>query len=93
MTTHPPVCMRSPYPPIIMRRRPTIHVKPGGLLLLVATCVAVQTGCQKPLLSPRDERTQYDRFDSVRNEFAGQEIEDDFGRKRPNLRARLTPKG
>lgn len=49
-------------------------------------------GCAKPLFSPEDERTQFDRFDVVRNQYASQNIEDEYGRKRPNLRARLLPK-
>ncbi|MFN0011692.1 MAG: hypothetical protein ACKVS8_08635 [Phycisphaerales bacterium] len=49
-------------------------------------------GCAKPLLSPDDERTQYARYDALRNQYAPQFVEDEFGRQRPNLRARLSPK-
>ncbi len=49
-------------------------------------------GCGKPLFSPKDQRTQYDRFDAVRGQYEPQDIEDEFGRKRPNLRGRLLPK-
>lgn len=58
----------------------------------VAAC-ALLAGCSKPLFSPEDERSPFDRFDTVRNQFAPQYIEDEFGAKKPNIRARLTPKG
>ena len=72
------------------------HIRPprrvafalGALLL----CPLLLSGCAKPLFSPEDERTPFDRFDSVRNQFAQQEVFDEFGRKRPNLRGRLTPR-
>lgn len=49
-------------------------------------------GCSKPLLSPEDERTQFARYDALRNQYAPQFVEDEYGRQRPNLRARLSPK-
>jgi hypothetical protein len=55
-----------------------------GLLLLA--------GCKKPLLSPDDERSQFDRYDAIRNQRAPQSVYDEFGRKRPNLRPRLLSK-
>lgn len=55
-------------------------------------CLCVLSACQAPLLSPRDERTQFDRYDRVRNEYATQFVEDEYGVKHPNLRARLRPK-
>lgn len=68
--------------------------------LPVAGIVAILTlgagilagGCGKPLLSPLDERSQYDRYDRVRNKYAPQYVMDEFGRERPNLRGRLAPK-
>ena len=50
-------------------------------------------GCQKPLFSPKDERSQFDRYDLSRSQYAPQYVEDEFGRKEPNLRGRLEPKG
>ncbi len=50
-------------------------------------------GCSKPLFSPKEERSPFDRFNEVRNQQVPQTVEDEFGRRRPNLRARLTPKG
>lgn len=63
----------------------------AAMSLGVAAALAL-SGCAKPLFSPEDERTQYDRFDVVRNQHAAQNIVDEYGRKRPNLRARLLPK-
>lgn len=60
----------------------------AGLLVWLATA----GGCSKPLLSPADERSQYDRYDAVRSQYASQYTEDEFGRRRPNLRGRLSPK-
>lgn len=49
-------------------------------------------GCSSPLLSPDEARSQYDRYDAVRNQHASQYQEDEFGARKPNLRARLLPK-
>lgn len=61
----------------------------GGLVLAAGFWLA---GCGKPLLSPLDERSQYDRYDRVRNKYAPQYVMDEFGREQPNLRGRLAPK-
>ena len=58
--------------------------------LLIA--VVLLAGCAKPLLSPSEERSPYDRYDAVRNKHAPQYIEDDYGRRQPNLRGRLEPR-
>jgi len=49
-------------------------------------------GCAKPLLSPDEPRTQYDRYDAVRSQYAQQYVYDEWGKRKPNLRARLLPK-
>lgn len=70
-------------------------IKPRAALLILLALSAAHAplaGCAKPLLSPTDERTQYDRYDRVRNKFAQQYIEDEYGRRQPNLRGRLSPK-
>lgn len=61
----------------------------GLALLAAATSFA---GCAKPLLSPTEERTPYDRYDAVRHRHAPQYIEDEYGRRQPNLRGRLEPR-
>ncbi|MCC6229318.1 MAG: hypothetical protein IT432_08845 [Phycisphaerales bacterium] len=59
----------------------------GALLV-----VGVITGCYDPLLTPDEERSQYDRYDAIRDQRAPSYIEDEFGRRQPNLRARLLEK-
>ena len=58
------------------------------LVLALSLCA----GCKKPLLSPDEERSQFDRYDAVRNQRAPQYVFDEFGRRRPALRERLLPK-
>ncbi len=60
--------------------------------LLITLASAALAGCQKPLLSPADERTPYDRYDAIRNQAADQFVYDEYGRRRPNLRERLLPR-
>lgn len=62
-------------------------------ILSGAIFVACFAGCAKPLLSPDEERTQFDRYDKVRNQHPDQYVYDEFGRRRPNIRGRLLPKG
>ena len=62
----------------------------AGALALLAACALV--GCQKPLFSPSEERTPFDRFDAMRNQQAPQYVEDEYGRRQPNLRSRLLPR-
>ena len=59
-----------------------------GLLLLAGALV----GCEKPLLAQEDERSPFDRYDMIRNQFSEQYVMDPFGRRKPNLRERLLPK-
>lgn len=49
-------------------------------------------GCSKPLLSPSEQRTPFDRYDAIRGGYAPQYVEDKYGRQQPNLRGRLSPK-
>ncbi len=58
-------------------------------LMVGVGLVVMAVGCTKPLLSPNEPRSQYSRYDLVRGRFAPQYIEDEFGRKMPNLRGRL----
>lgn len=57
--------------------------------VLAAGAGLLSGGCGKPLLSPNEPRSQYSRYDLVRGQYAPQYIEDEFGRKLPNLRGRL----
>ncbi len=49
-------------------------------------------GCSRPLLAPSEERTPFDRYDNVRGRYAPQYIENEYGRREPNLRGRLGSK-
>ena len=65
---------------------------PALCAAVLALGVCAVAGCRKPLLSPDEERSQFDRYDAVRNQRAPQYVTDEFGRRHPNLRARLLPK-
>lgn len=60
----------------------------GAAIVVLGTA----SGCSRPLLSPSEERTPFDRYDAVRGNYSPQYIEDKFGRRQPNLRGRLSPK-
>ena len=47
------------------------------------------SGCADPLLTPDEPRSQFDRYDAIRDQRAPSYVDDEFGRKRPNLRGRL----
>lgn len=64
----------------------------AALALLGAGACAGLSGCSKPLFSPEEYRSQYDRFDAARGEYAEQYSFDAYGRRRPNLRGRLAPR-
>lgn len=64
----------------------------GWIALGSLTLVGSLCGCAKPLFSPEEYRSQYDRFDAARGEYAEQYSFDAFGRRRPNLRGRLAPR-
>jgi hypothetical protein len=56
---------------------------------MALAAISLLAACQKPLLSPDDERSPYDRYDAIRAERAAPYVEDEFGRRKPNLRGRL----
>lgn len=72
-----------------MSKRPAILLFLRTASLLGA---ATLSACAQPLLSPSDERSPFDRYDGVRSQHAPQQLEDEYGRLRPNLRGRLAPK-
>ncbi|MDX2146649.1 MAG: hypothetical protein SFZ23_03925 [Planctomycetota bacterium] len=61
-------------------------------LMVAVAAVGAVPGCQKPLLRPDEERSQFDRYDMIRERRAPPFIEDEFGNRRPNIRGRLEPK-
>lgn len=65
----------------------------GSVVAVLVGGVGVGGGCKsKPLLSPDYERSQFDRYDRVRDQYAAQYVFDEFGRRRPNLSGRLMPR-
>lgn len=65
----------------------TAAMRRSAPILVLLT--GVLAACGQPLLSPKDERSQYDRYDRVRNDYAPQYVMDVYGRKLPNVRERL----
>ena len=45
--------------------------------------------CQKTLLKKDDPRSPFDRYNQTRSQHAPPFLEDEFGRRTPNLRDRL----
>lgn len=72
-------------------KRPA-RTTPARWLLACAFFALGIGGCAKPLLSPSEPRSPFDRYDAVRNRHAPQYIEDEYGRQQPNLRGRLEPR-
>jgi len=64
----------------------------AACLTIAAWAVVTMTGCTKPLLSPDEPRSQYDRYDQIRAQRSPSYLEDEYGRRRPNLYGRLTVK-
>jgi hypothetical protein len=62
-----------------------------GVPLVLAALTALPA-CQRPLFDPNEGRSQYDRYDGIRAQYAPQFIENEYGQRIPNLRARLSPK-
>lgn len=60
----------------------------AGLWLLLAGMCALP-GCVEPLLPEKEDRSQFDGYDRARDRTVDQYRQDEFGRRRPNLRARL----
>ena len=61
-------------------------------LVVLAVLGAVSAaGCNKPLFPENSARTQFETYDRLRQQSTPLEEEDEFGQKRPALRARLAP--
>lgn len=71
-------------------RRATNHTR--WWVSLLAPLVVVLTGCADPILSDKEPRSQYDRYDAVRDQYAPQWVTNEYGEKRVNLRGRLLPR-
>ncbi|MEO1585032.1 MAG: hypothetical protein AAFR96_10745 [Planctomycetota bacterium] len=56
-------------------------------VILAGVCVSI--GCNRSLFRQNDERSPYARYDRLRSQEAAPYRFDEFGRRVPNLRARL----
>lgn len=75
-----------------VKTRPISYtIRAVGLCAACAMALGM-VGCAKPLLSPAEERSQFDRYDAMRAQHSPQYIENEYGRREPNLRGRLSPK-
>lgn len=68
-------------------------VRLAGLAACGAAALLVLGACRGSPLTRNEPHSQYDRYDTIRNQRAEQYVEDKFGRMIPNLRGRLSPKG
>lgn len=71
--------------PADRRTRPVVLV----IAATLTTAVGGLTGCARPLLSPEEPRSQYDRSDRLRGRSAPPYVTNEFGDRRPNVRGRL----
>lgn len=55
-------------------------------------CLLGASGCRTALLANGEERSQFDRYDRVREQAPSPYYQDEYGRRRPNLRGRLLPR-
>ncbi|GAB4386113.1 MAG: hypothetical protein Kow0022_14260 [Phycisphaerales bacterium] len=55
----------------------------------LAAVLVGAAGCRAPLLVNGEERSQFDRYDRVRDQAPSPYFVDEYGRRRPNLRGRL----
>ena len=58
-------------------------------LAAAAAVGAGATGCGEALIDDNQERSQYDRYDALRDQRPPAAVEDEFGNRKPNLRGRL----
>lgn len=54
--------------------------------------LATLSACSSPLLAPDESRSQFDRYDTVRNQHADQYTLNKYLRRQPNLEGRLSHK-
>ena len=62
------------------------------LVLLALLLPGMLAGCQRALFPENTPRTQFDKYDVMRNRFTPETEPDVFGNPQPALRARLAPR-
>lgn len=61
-------------------------------VVLIVSCVVVGSslcGCARSVFRPDDDRTPFDRYNRSRSQQPVPFLEDEYGRRTPNLRGRL----
>lgn len=78
---------------MIARHPPTRSV-PLRAIAIVGAAVLGSTiaGCANPLLPEKEDTSQFAAYDRARGVTVPPFVEDEFGRRRPNLRGRLLPR-
>ncbi len=61
----------------------------AGCVLLASLMAMLPAGCHEPVLTPDEHRSQYDRFDAVRDQRAPSYYMNEYGQRKPNIRPRL----
>lgn len=84
----PAKCVENDQSPV-HRNRGTSRIGLAGSAVVVVMALTVIGGCQKTALRPNDSRSQFDQYDQARNQRAQPFLEDEFGRRTPNLSERL----
>jgi hypothetical protein len=59
-----------------------------GVLAWAALSAAL-AGCSEPLFPESEDRSQFAGYDRARDQLVPPYVEDEFGRRHPNLRGRL----
>lgn len=62
---------------------------PKRIALLLPLLLLPAAGCQKQLFPEDEPRSQYDRFDTVRDRRAPRRVENALGEMKINLKGRL----
>ena len=69
---------------------PTRGVRWMAAAVIAGAVGAGAGGCVAPLFPDDEDRTPFDRYDAVRNREEPATVSDEHGRRRPNLRGRLS---
>lgn len=64
-----------------------VHV--GAAVLVCGVVLGCAGGCSRPILTDTEARSQFARFERVREDAEPAYFVDEFGRSTPNLRGRL----
>ena len=75
-----------------MNRQQSVRITQALVCAAIFSIItAATTGCQKPLFNEKSARTQFDTYDTLRQQNQQLLVPDEFGNPQPALRARLAP--